>query len=153
MRCRAKRVASANVLTIVYTSRATKPMSALDLTSLLQVAHDRNQAANVTDMLLYAHESFMQALEGETDAVEGIYRSICADPRHTEIDLLSRREVGIRTFPRWSMGFEQPEDESLSDLGDGSWPLRESALVNPRVRHDGDTAEALLRAYAARLPA
>jgi hypothetical protein len=139
------------VITIVYASRATQRMSAIALAQLLQVAHDRNRAAGVTGMLLYAQESFLQQIEGDADAVDAIYRSICRDPRHLDIRLLSRREVGARRFPDWSMGFEHPDEASLGERLAAYRPAADAPLVNATLVRDAEMAEALLDAYAAGL--
>lgn len=141
------------MITIVYASRATRPLSADELTALLQVAYSRNTAAAVSGMLLYAQGGFMQQLEGEPDAVEPIYASILTDERHTGIRLLSRREISRRRFPDWSMGCAQPESDSLLEELPGYRSSEDAPLVSAELVQDAALAEALLELYAATLPA
>ena len=123
-------------------------MSPSDLTELLEVARDRNQTLNVTGMLLYAQRSFMQQLEGEAAAVREVYASIEADPRHTDIRLLSDRPLTTPRFSGWSMGFDHPEPDSLRLRLPGYRTPRRSPLVDPALVHDTEMAEALLGLYA-----
>jgi hypothetical protein len=136
------------VITIVYASRASQPMSAIALAQLLQVAHDRNAAHDVTGMLLYAQQSFLQQLEGDAEAVDAIYDSICNDPRHTDIRLFSHREVTDRRFPTWSMGFEHPDVTSLSERLPAYRPPDHAPLISAELIQDTQMAEALLSVYA-----
>ena len=43
-------------------------------------------------------------LEGGRGAVNRLYNRIAADPRHTEVVLLSYEEIGERRFASWAMG-------------------------------------------------
>ena len=56
-------------------------------------------------MLLYSGGSIIQALEGPDAAVESVFASIEADPRHTEVEVLHRGPIRERAFEDWSMGF------------------------------------------------
>lgn len=137
------------MLTIVYASRATRELSADELSALLRQAYGRNTASHVTGMLLYAQRSFMQQLEGDPETVQAIYGSIVADSRHTDIRLLSRREIERRRFPDWSMGFAHPDRASLEGRLPGYRFPQEAPLVSPELVRDAPMAEALLDLYAA----
>ena len=122
------------MLTIVYASKAVQKMDAADLTQLLETARARNRGHQVTGMLLYAYESFMQQLEGDDTAVDEIFASIQRDRRHTDVRLLSRRPIAARRFPAWAMGFEHPGSAELDDHLPGylrsiPYPLVSSELV------------------------
>ena len=136
------------MITFVYASRATRPLSDDELTSLLAAACDRNESHDVTGMLLYARESFLQQLEGDGEAVEEIFQSISVDERHTDIRLLSRRSISDRGFPEWRMGFEHPDAASLSARLPGYDPPGNSPLVDAEIVESPEVAEALLGLYA-----
>ncbi len=107
---------------VVYVSSATLSFSSAELMDLLARCQRNNQAAGVTGMLLYKNGNFMQVLEGEQSAVQGVYDRIAIDPRHTGVLRLLREDLRERQFPNWSMGFRNVEQlpaklaDSFSDL-------------------------------------
>lgn len=67
-------------------------------------------------MLLYKNGNFMQALEGEEQAVLNLYANIFQDERHNGVLTLLQTTLPARQFPNWSMGFRglnSPEVRSL----------------------------------------
>lgn len=90
---------------VFYSSAAVAPFSDRELTELLAVARVNNGRLGVTGMLLYHQGSFLQALEGDEQAVEGLYAKIGKDKRHRRVVALLRRQVSARYFDQWQMGF------------------------------------------------
>lgn len=58
---------------IVYTSTASVPFSTAELADLLKSARDNNQRHDITGMLLYKDNNFIQILEGPEQAVRDLY--------------------------------------------------------------------------------
>lgn len=56
-------------------------------------------------MLLYAHGSFMQVLEGEAEIVDETLARIARDPRHQDLTVIAHHPVASREFATWAMGF------------------------------------------------
>ncbi|MFB2557429.1 BLUF domain-containing protein [Herbiconiux liangxiaofengii] len=102
------------VLSIVYSSSATVPFSSGDLVALLSTSRENNAGHEVTGMLLYHDERFLQVLEGPAPAVRERMALIAGDPRHTDVKILLEENLGERQFPDWTMGFE-PYESSVSD--------------------------------------
>lgn len=98
------------MISIVYVSESLAPLSQSELTGLLDVSRRNNTARGLTGMLLYKDGHFMQALEGEADAVRERLDVIAADPRHTAVRELLTEEITERRFPEWSMGFRTAAD-------------------------------------------
>ena len=71
------------LFSLLYSSAATYPMKDEDLVEILKQSRAHNQANDITGMLLYHNESFMQYLEGERDEVLALYDRIAVDNRHT----------------------------------------------------------------------
>ncbi len=94
---------------IMYISQEHQSFSTDDLRALLQIAIDRNRQADVTGYLHYESGYFMQYIEGEADALHGIYTLIRRDPRHLII-YEAELDVSKRRFPEWYMHWEEPED-------------------------------------------
>ena len=134
--------------TIVYASLAARAMTEADLADLLAVARERNDAAGLTGLLLHAHDSFLQQLEGEEEALAETFARIEADDRHSEIRVLSERPIENRRFPEWTMGFEHPDTASLSERFSGYASPGEVKLPSFELIFDAEVAEALLTLYA-----
>jgi hypothetical protein len=91
---------------IAYASTANQEFSGADLKRLLIRARLRNKAAGVTGMLVFHEGSFLQALEGDEQAVTEIFDRIKNDPRHRDVEILNRgMGSGERGFGDWAMGF------------------------------------------------
>lgn len=101
---------------LIYSSAATQAFTPEDLAALLALARKKNASLAVTGMLLHIDGSFLQVLEGEPEAVDDIFRTISADPRHTQIVTIIREPIPRRAFSDWSMGFAEVTAEELADL-------------------------------------
>lgn len=97
------------VFWLVYRSRAVRPLSDADLRTLLEEARAKNERLEITGVLLYRGERFMQVLEGEEAVVRDLYRTIRSDERHTDVETVHVGTIGQRAFPDWRMGAENLE--------------------------------------------
>ena len=115
------------MLQLVYISTARQLLTRAELEQVLEVSRRNNGAVGITGLLVAGGRRFLQALEGPTDAVVATYQRITADPRHFGIVELSRREVEVREFGSWAMGYEAGGDDSATGM------LRSSveALIAP----------------------
>ena len=95
----------AELIEIVYASAATVPFSPEDLTELLEKAREKNEAVDVSGVLLFHDGSFLQVLEGPEDAVQEIFERVDQDERHDEVIILRRGPIETRSFGEWTMGF------------------------------------------------
>lgn len=89
---------------LMYASRAAKPLDPEELTHIVRQARQQNPLHGITGVLCNSGELFIQVIEGGRTAVNRLYNRIAADPRHTEVTLLSYEEVGERRFAGWAMG-------------------------------------------------
>ena len=99
------------VITLTYWSRATHPMGEEELLELLRKSRRNNGRRNITGLLLYRDQCFLQVLEGPEPVVSTLIQTIESDPRHHSFRTLCR-EVGPRQFGDWQMGFENLDDEA-----------------------------------------
>jgi hypothetical protein len=90
---------------LVYVSSATTLFSRSQLLDILSASRASNIALGVTGMLLYKGGNLMQVLEGERDAVQGLYAKIARDPRHQGLMTLLDGAQDERRFGDWSMAF------------------------------------------------
>jgi hypothetical protein len=88
---------------LLYVSRAVGPQTTTMTTSILSQAQAHNQAMGITGVLCQGQGFFFQVIEGERSQVNKLYRCICADARHQDVDLLHYEEINERRFGQWSM--------------------------------------------------
>jgi len=89
---------------LMYASRAVPALDQEELVTILRQSKANNPGTGVTGVLCFSGGIFLQVLEGGRSAVNKLYNRICADPRHTEVELLLYEEIGERRFASWSMG-------------------------------------------------
>jgi len=100
---------------LVYVSRKTPDCKLEDVVSILDSSRRRNAAEQITGLLCFTNDYFLQCLEGSKRAVNTVYRRILNDPRHSDVLLLHYQEAAIRDFGDWSMGYvaETPKTRSV----------------------------------------
>lgn len=92
---------------IIYSSDAATAFSPTQLVSLLTDARRRNEHHDVTGMLVFCRDRFLQALEGDATGVVGTFERIERDARHGNVRTLFRgHSPQGRVFGQWSMGFQ-----------------------------------------------
>lgn len=127
-----------SLCSLVYVSLAVKDMPDDDLKLLLKFARQKNERLGVTGMLLYRDGFFMQALEGEEEAVNTLFERIRRDTRHRDVLLVFKEPVKARAFPDWTMGFNKLDTATLEKLEGFS-----DFLGNPTPEFfDGEPAKA-----------
>lgn len=136
------------MIAIIYASRATEPLSDDALRAILEEARERNEARDVTGLLLAVGGSFLQILEGAEADVDAVYARIREDARHTELRLLGREEIEDRGFGGWWMGFARPGADDLAAALPGYKPSTVYPLVDPSLIHTAALARTLLEMYA-----
>lgn len=102
---------------ITYLSVATTPFTPDALNELLRKARLNNALNDVTGMLLFKNNSFIQVLEGERQAVEETYARIAKDPRHRQLIVMSQEPIAQRSFAAWSMGYRAVGDAPVGHSG------------------------------------
>ena len=104
------------MLQVSYVSRSSEPMPSEQLLALLLQCRKNNAAKAVTGMLLYENGTFLQVIEGEDDVIDDLVAQILNDPRHAQVQMLSRKPISSRQYADWSMGFEQVTDARLKGV-------------------------------------
>ena len=105
------------MIQLVYVSTAASLVSIDEIDAILEASRRNNERSGVTGLLLYNGRRFLQALEGNQDAVERTYSRIKADPRHKSLAIVMSRDVDLRMFGDWSMAARRAAtDKDLDDL-------------------------------------
>ncbi|NEU70237.1 BLUF domain-containing protein [Spirosoma agri] len=91
---------------ITYFSSAVSSTTEQVVLDIINVSRQKNARLGITGVLLYINGHIVQVLEGQQDLVEEVYKSIQADPRHTDVRTVIRQPISQRLFDRWHMGYE-----------------------------------------------
>ncbi len=92
-----------NLCRLIYFSNASPNLTERNLEDILEESIARNSRCGITGILAYDEFHFMQILEGGEEAVNSLYLSIAADPRHYNVRLLNFQQIENRRFDDWSM--------------------------------------------------
>ena len=90
---------------LIYASMAAQEFPPEGLGGLLTDARRRNRLHDVSGMLAFNSEYFLQAIEGSRAALSQLYSNMVRDPRHSRLLLLTFEPVDNRAFSDWTMGF------------------------------------------------
>jgi Sensors of blue-light using FAD len=95
------------MIRLTYISTCSPGLKLADVRAILKVAQTANQAREITGMLYWSGEFFMQTIEGSRAMVTGCFDRVFHDLRHREVELVSVTPTHQRWFSDWSMGFTQ----------------------------------------------
>ena len=101
---------------LIFSSRAFRALSHDDLFLLLSQSRNNNQHLDITGVLLYSHNMFIQLIEGDKDVVLELYEKIKNDVRHRNVKLELTAKVEERIFPDWSMGFYEADETEKHNI-------------------------------------
>ena len=119
---------------LFYRSRQT-PETAADLDFEVQriigAAIRRNRTIGLTGLLLTFQGNFIQALEGNVDALRATYARISLDPRHHDLHIISQGPAERRLFGEWNMCASSlaPSDKAILSVLDGRRDFNPQALT------------------------
>ncbi len=99
---------------LLYVSHSHRELSENELLEILQQARTNNIANNISGILLYHKNYFIQLLEGEAEDIDELYAKISKDARHQKINLIGRYDTPKRSFPEWSMGFKELSSQDIA---------------------------------------
>jgi len=105
-----------SLIHLVYMSRAVRRLSDQDLQDLLAQCRRDNAREHVTGILFYSHGNIAQLIEGDPHIIEGLFRKISRDGRHSHVHKLVDKSIEQRSFPDWSMGFHPLETSAFHEL-------------------------------------
>ncbi|WP_070963682.1 BLUF domain-containing protein [Vibrio sonorensis] len=109
---------------ILYTSDAKLENVEIDI--LIDKARVKNKRLGITGFLVCHLNGFIQLIEGEEEAIDGLMNEISADDRHSNVRIKESSFAEQRKFPDWEMGlmtisdtepyYNQSEGESLVEI-------------------------------------
>ena len=126
---------------LVYISTARPGVDEAEVGRILAKSRTNNQGDGLSGLLVFDGVRFLQALEGDKQAVETCYGRILKDPRHRAPVCLSSWDIETREFGDWTMAWTRV------DRIDHSRPLGE--MVDGLVGQVTDpNTKALFRSFA-----
>ena len=119
---------------IVYCSQAAHHMDKEALEKIIATAKHHNTRFGITGLLVFGSGIFFQWLEGPRDNVTSLFKIISADPRHSDVVLITKEdEFRERLFPNWDMELVAAEDitavleDAMHEVSD---PKQKNTLSN-----------------------
>lgn len=100
---------------LIYCSRAHDPDEPA-IRQILGACERNNPKDHISGMLLFTCDFFVQLLEGSRSAVSRRFLKIAADPRHSDVEIISSSVSDFRIFDRWSMHYVAIVNASDSSL-------------------------------------
>lgn len=98
---------------VFYRSRATPNLALADVEALVDWSRQYNAQHELSGLLLYSDERFLQVVEGEEKEVRSLFTRIQHDTRHSQLVTLSEGPGARRWFADWSMAWGQADPVEL----------------------------------------
>lgn len=97
-----------DLLTISYRSvtRSIEPIR--DIAAIMSESLARNAEEDISGLLLFDGNYFLQTIEGPAEAVSDLFLKIAEDPRHRDVVPCGIGMISERTFPNWGMKLMGP---------------------------------------------
>ena len=103
---------------LIYVSVRKKNCTEDEIQKILASSNKNNGALNLTGVLLYTENKFLQVLEGEQKVVLSLYDNIKNDDRHKNVMMISMHPIQDRDFPSWEMGSKKINEKDYTFLTD-----------------------------------
>ena len=87
---------------VIYVSEKVGS-SEQDVADIVNTSTQNNPRKGITGCLLEGSNSFLQILEGPSNAIKSLYEAISEDNRHTNVKRLCDEPLNTRLFSDWSM--------------------------------------------------
>lgn len=101
---------------LLYTSIAPAGLSETDLVRILEKSRIRNEASDITGMLVYHNREIMQILEGDEIQIKALFETIFKDERHTSVEVFYQGHIDRRAFSEWSMAFKALSEDTVKKI-------------------------------------
>ena len=128
------------MIRLVYVSTCAQSVDLTDVQDILRVAEARNTEREISGMLCWSGEFFLQCLEGERAPVTQCFSHIAADKRHHSVELIVSSPTTVRWFSTWGMGFTRLMSSNRVDL-----PNFAGGSFNPYLLEASDLQDTFAR--------
>ena len=100
-----------NLYQLVYTSARNAKCDENEITSIVAACQRNNPGKDITGVLLYSDNRFLQYLEGDVNEIRKLFELIQKDPRHSGVMERAFGPITERRFPSWHMGYKNVDKE------------------------------------------
>lgn len=90
---------------ITYVSTADEGLKSKDIEYLLDLTKDRNNAENITGILLFSDGNFFQIIEGEKTKIDDLFHKIEIDQRHHGLIKIFGRRIKNAAYDGYETDF------------------------------------------------
>lgn len=90
---------------IVYTSRIASEINNSDIEQIIEGSREYNRSADITGLLAFNKQHFLQVIEGPEDKIDMLYAKIASDKRHSDVQKVYEATADKRLFEEWSMAY------------------------------------------------
>jgi uncharacterized membrane protein (DUF373 family) len=128
------------LIRLSYISQAAREFSDEELNALLAKCRANNGTLDITGVLYYGNDMFLQVLEGPEPAVNQLFRRIRKDPRHHHVHLIEKIPIEQRQFGEFNMAFARLSDSDFQSIAQsmGVSPelfKRQQAIIDTLTHH------------------
>ena len=103
---------------LAYVSVRKKNCTDEEIENILAACKTNNGPLNITGVLLYSQNRFIQYVEGESASLMALYDKIKKDGRHEKAVMISYSPITSRIFPSWQMGSRKIASDDIRFLTD-----------------------------------
>jgi len=99
---------------LVYVSKRKQNCTEEEIDKILSSCKQNNPALNITGVLLYSNDKFIQLVEGQSQSIMDLYDVIKKDERHESCVMIAYNPIEEKTFPSWHMGSKKIEESNIN---------------------------------------
>lgn len=121
---------------MLYVSTLAPEQNVSAVADIARQARVRNEAANVTGVLVFDGMRFCQQLEGTSKQVFALEQKIRSDPRHIHMEVLHHGPLTNRRFRCFTMGYSLLDDSEVfarMETMDGEAALNAFLALMPHI--------------------
>jgi Sensors of blue-light using FAD len=94
---------AADLVHLSYCSQARTGLQAADLDKILEISKTNNHRDQITGLLTYSGDIFIQFVEGPKASIDHLMYRLRGDARHKDLIVLSEGVEHLRLLPDWDM--------------------------------------------------
>ena len=98
---------------LVYASKFKPGIDPSELAKIHLLAGRNNKKNDITGVLIFGNDYFLQYIEGTSEALNTLYSKVINDPRHEDVRLLDYSAIPERLFEKWAMKLFMLTEENL----------------------------------------
>ncbi len=133
---------------LAYVSVRKNNCTEQEIEKILASCKKNNPPLNITGVLLYSENKFIQYVEGESIELMSLYDKIKKDARHEKSVMVSYSPITTRIFPSWHMGNRKIVSDEINFITDATTDEREvfNTIINGKEA-DGAKVQSLLMKF------